>query len=366
MENKDFKDEQAIKYWLHYFRRNDIPELTAAELEEQSEYMYHALMQGHAAPAVKTKKLWFPSIAAAAALVLIIGGSLFYYKYSAPVEHAHLANVAVKDVAPGISAATLILGDGKGIALSKVKNGKVADQSGVSIIKTADNKLVYQSSGSKADRVQINTILTAKGEEYQVDLPDGTKVWLNAASSVKFPATFAELENRTVELTGEAYFEVAKDKLHPFIVKTAKQDIKVLGTHFNISSYADEKVTRTTLLEGAVKVCPKGDKSAIAILKPGQQAQLSASGLKIKAVDVSDSMAWKNGDFVFDNEDFASILKQISRWYNVEIVDEGKHDGVQLTGMVSRSKNLSTVLKSIEKTAKVKFRIEGKKVTVTD
>jgi len=366
MENKDFKDEQAIKYWLHYFRRNDIPELTASELDEQSEYIYHALMQGHETPAIKTKKLWLPSIAAAAAVILIVGASLFYFKSSNPIAHTSTERVATLDVAPGTNTATLILSDGHEIALSNAKEGKIAAQSGVDIFKTADNKLVYQASRVKADRPQLNTILTAKGEQYQVDLPDGTKVWLNAASSVKFPTNFSSSTNRVVTLTGEAYFEVAKDKLHPFIVQTNKQDIKVLGTHFNINSYADEQVIKTTLLEGSVKVCPKVGHTAVATLKPGEQAQLSSAGLKVKVVDLSESIAWKNGDFIFDNEEFSSILNQISRWYNVEVIDHGNHKGLQLTGMVSRSKNLSTVLKSIERIVDVKFKVEGKKVTVID
>jgi len=365
MEDKDFKDEQAIKYWLHYFRRNDIPELTAAEIDQQSESRYQALMQGQAVQPVKSKKLWYATISAAAAVLLVIGISL-YYKSFTPARDQDAPQLTVADVAPGKNSATLILASGKGIQLSNVAHGKIAEQTGVAIFKTADDKLVYKISGSAGQQPQMNTILTAKGEQYQVDLPDGTKVWLNAASSVKFPATFASSDTRTVELSGEAYFEVAKDKTHPFIVKTDQQVIKVLGTHFNVNSYADEPITKTTLLEGAVKVSPKGEQAMVTTLKPGEQSQLSAGIIKVKMVDLAESMAWKHGDFNFDNEEFSSILKQVSRWYNVQIVDEGNHEGLQLSGMVSRSKNLSTVLKSLEVAGKVKFKTEGKKVIVID
>jgi transmembrane sensor len=366
MKNKDTKDEEATKYWLHYFRRNDVPELTVAELNAESEFMYRELMKGAQSPIVKMERAPYRWISAAAAIVLVVGISLFYFNSPKPEKHQLQAKAAPKEVVPGRTAATLILANGQQIALSNVADGKVAAQNGVEIFKAAEDKLVYKTSDAPVKSAQINTVLTSNGEQYNVDLPDGTKVWLNAASSLKFPTTFASLDKRTVELTGEAYFEVAKDKLHPFTVKTAKQEINVLGTHFNVSSYPDEKLTKTTLLEGSVKIVSRGNASSTATLKPGQQAQLSTKTIKVKEVDLSESMAWKNGDFNFENEDFSSILNQVSRWYNVEIIDHGNHNGLKLTGMVSRSKSLSTVLKSLEATAKVKFSIEGRKVTVID
>jgi transmembrane sensor len=366
MKNKDTKEEEATKYWLHYFRRNDVPELTVAELEEQSEYMYRALMQVPDLQHLKAIRINYPLISVAAALLLVVGVALFYFSTSQKVESDQQAKSIHNIAVPGRNAATLVLAGGERIALSSASNGKIAEQTGASIFKTSQNKLVYKASSTKVETTQINTVLTANGEQYSVDLPDGTKVWLNAASSIKFPTTFFSKGNRTVELTGEAYFEVAKDKAHPFIVKTDKQEIKVLGTHFNVSSYPDEQFTKTTLFEGSVKVVSKTDAGSIATLKPGQQAQVSSKTLKVKEVDLTESMAWKNGDFNFENEEFSSILNQVSRWYNVEIIDNKKHEGLKLTGMVSRSKSLSTVLNSLEGTADVKFRIEGRKVTVID
>jgi transmembrane sensor len=371
MKNKDTKEEEATKYWLHYFRRNDVPELTAEELEQQSEYMYRALMQVPDLQYLKARRINYPLISVAAAVLMIVAVALFYFNSSQKVESDQQAKLVHNIAVPGRDAATLVLAGGQRIELSSISNGKIAEQTGVDIFKATQNKLVYKASeskvsGTKATTDQINTVLTANGEQYSVDLPDGTKVWLNAASSIKFPTTFASKANRTVELTGEAYFEVAKDKAHPFIVKTDKQEIKVLGTHFNVSSYPDEQFTKTTLFEGSVKVVSKTDAGSIATLKPGQQAQVSSKTLKVKEVDLTEGMAWKNGDFNFENEEFSSILNQVSRWYNVEIIDNKKHEGLKLTGMVSRSKSLSTVLNSLEGTADVKFRIEGRKVTVID
>ncbi|HEX8608454.1 MAG TPA: FecR domain-containing protein [Pedobacter sp.] len=365
MENKDIKEEETTKYWLHYFRRNDIPQLTEAELDEESEHIYGALMQGFEQPPVKVKRLNYGLISAAAAALLVVGASLVYFIAQKPLESNRQVKTSMVDAVPGKTAATLILAGGERIQLSNVSEGKIAEQSGAHIFKAAQNKLVYQTSEKEVEVVQMNTVLTAKGEQYSVDLPDGTTVWLNAASSLKFPTAFNTLANRTVVLTGEAYFEVAKDRSHPFIVKTANQEIKVLGTHFNVSSYADEEITKTTLLEGSVKVVSNANAS-VATLKPGEQSQLSSGVLKVKEIDLTESIAWKNGDFNFENEEFSSILNQVSRWYNVEIIDKGNHDGLKLSGIVSRSKSLSTVLKSLESTADVKFKIEGRKVTVLE
>jgi transmembrane sensor len=366
MEFKDTKEELATKYWLHYFRRNDVPELTAAELDQQSNQMYSALMQMAEVPTAKVRKLNLARLSAAAAILLVAGACLFYYKTSHKIAQSVPSQSISNVIMPGTTAATLILSDGKKIEISTVSAGKIADQTGVEIFKAAKNELVYKVRADRNKTGVSNTILTSNGEQYSVSLPDGTQVWLNAASSLKFPTTFASLATRSVELTGEAYFEVAKDASHPFIVKTAHQEVKVLGTHFNVNSYVSEKLTKTTLLEGSVKVVSKTNSSSMATLEPGQQSQLSSGGLKISEVDLSESMAWKNGDFNFDNEKFSSILNQISRWYNVDIIDNGKHDGLKLSGMVSRSKSLAIVLNSIEGTANVKFKIQGRKVIVIE
>lgn len=366
MERKN-TEEQAAKYKLHYFRRNDLPELSETELERESDLIYSSLMETQKAAPSKVKRLWYPAVAAAAVLI-VAGAYLFSHNLKTEVRPAADSFASKKtgnDIPPGSQTATLTLADGKKIALSEATNGKIAEQNGVSITKTAGGKLVYSLAKLNNDINTLsnvfNTLSTVKGQQYQVILPDGSKVWLNAASSITYPANFANLKNRMVQLSGEAYFEVAKDKSHPFIVKTDRQQVEVLGTHFNVNSYGDEGATRTTLLEGSVKVLSdKGQK----VLLPGQQSRLIRNALKVSAADLNETVAWKNGDFIFNNEEFSSILRQLSRWYNVDIVDNGKHSELHLSGTISRSKNMSTVLKALEVTGKVKFKIEGKTVVV--
>lgn len=358
-------EEQAAKYRLHYFRRKDVPMLSEAELEAESDLIYRSLMKTQAAIPPKTRRLWYPAVAAAAVLI-VAGAYLFSYDSNTdikPITNSRVSKKQSSDIAPGVQTATLTLANGAKIVLSEAANGKIAEQNGVSISKTADGKLIYSFAKSNKDISTLsnvfNTLSTVKGQQYQVILPDGSKVWLNAASSITYPANFVNLKNRMVQLSGEAYFEVAKDKSHPFIVKTDRQQVEVLGTHFNVNSYGDEGATRTTLLEGSVKVLSdKGQK----VLLPGQQSQLAENTLKVSSADVNETVAWKNGDFIFNNEAFGSILRQLSRWYNVEIVDNGNHGGLHLSGTISRSKNMSTVLKALEVTGKVKFKIEGKTV----
>ncbi|WP_161662268.1 FecR family protein [Pedobacter sp. V48] len=382
MEKKDIKkvldkvsagtatpaEEQTAKYWLHYFSKNDIPVLSEDELNQETESIYQSLMKEKAP--VKVKRLWYPAVAAACFLV-VIGGGLFYYNQQIrPEPKAARVTKVINDVLPAQNTATLTLVNGKKIILSDAPIGLIAEQTNVSIFKTADGKLVYKAKPLKdteqkttIENSELNSITTARGQQYQVVLPDGSKIWLNAASTFTFPATFTSLHQRKVELMGEAYFEVAKDKAHPFIVKTDKQEVEVLGTHFNVNSYSDEDATRTTLLEGSVKVSNHNEQK---ILRPGQESLLAKNNLSVRKADTEEAVAWKNGDFIFNNEDFGSILRQVSRWYNVEIIDNGNHKNLHLSGTVSRSKNISVVLKALEVTGKVKFKIDGNRVIVTE
>jgi len=364
MEGRNTEDEQQAKYRLHYFRRDDIPVLSEDELKKESELIFNSLMPEYGAKRGFVRPLWY-SAAATAALLLLVSGLYFFNNYKDGSFHNQTvkttSGIKINDILPGSQSATLILADGNKIVLSKTRTGKIAEQNGMSITKTADGKLVYTANNLKANTTEFNTLSTVKGQQYQVILPDGSKVWLNAASSLTYPANFANLKDRMVQLSGEAYFEVAKDKSHPFIVKTDKQQVEVLGTHFNINSYEDERATTTTLLEGSVKVFNgKGE----SVLLPGQQSTLAKSKIEISKADVNETVAWKNGDFVFNNEEFGSILRQLSRWYNVDIVDNGQHENLHLSGTISRSKNISTVLKALEVTGEVKFKIEGKTVVV--
>jgi ferric-dicitrate binding protein FerR (iron transport regulator) len=264
------------------------------------------------------------------------------------------------DVAPGGNKATLTLADGSMIVLDDAKNGTLTQQGASKVIKL-DGKVLYDLASEKTKKVVYNTIATPKGGQYQLELPDGSLVWLNASSSIHFPTSFTE-KDRRVEITGEAYFEVAKDASKPFIVAVNNSEVQVLGTHFNVNAYNDEEEVRTTLLEGSVKFV---DGNNTSLLQPGQQSQLAKNGIVkvVSNVDVDEVMAWKNGLFSFENAGIETIMRQLSRWYDVEIEYKGKTDDI-FVAEISRNIKLSDALKALELTGRVKFEIDGKKIVV--
>lgn len=326
-------------------------------------------------------KLW-QSIAAAAVILITISVGLFFYADDNTFTDFGSSELAKIDIKGGGNNAVLTLADGRKIELTNVADGQIAEQSGLSIRKTADGQIVYEvSSAAKVhgkEEVEYNIISTPKGGQYQVNLPDGTRVWLNASTSLKFPTVFVGRDKRMVELKGEGYFEVAKlntggkalksAKHIPFVVKTNDQEVEVLGTHFNISNYADDAETKTTLLEGAVKV--KGISAmrdhAVngVILSPGQQASLKAGQLNVKTVDLSAEVAWINGYFVFKDEGIRSIMRKIARWYDVEVVFSKDFRDRSFEGSISRFKNISEVLRKFELTGDIHFKIEERRITV--
>lgn len=309
----------------------------------------------HALISRKTS-LW-PKYAAAAILLMVLSfGAILVLK-----QQTAGSMITYKDDVPaGGNNAILTLADGRRIRLNEAANGALVEKTGLSITKTAGGQLIYKVSGATV-LTGFNTINTPRGGQYQVVLPDGTKIWLNAASELKFPTSFANKELREVELRGEAYFEVAHLVKQPFIVKTAQQAIKVLGTHFNISSYADDMNTKTTLLTGSVSV---ESGSNLVTLKPGQQSVKTTSGFKVRNIDTEAAVAWKNGYFLFNDESLTNIMKEISRWYDVEVVFTGETGNQHFDGCVSRFKNISEILRKFELTDNVHFRIEGRRITV--
>jgi transmembrane sensor len=309
----------------------------------------------------RIRKLWL-RIAAAASIVFCLGIGSYYYNHQKRDRQLVQNKPIENDVAAGSNKAYLTLGNGRRISLTDAKNGTIASQAGKTIQKTADGLIAYDISNSihKTTEIIFNTIETPRGGQYQVVLPDGSKVWLNSASSLKYPAAFTGT-NRQVELNGEAYFEVAKDKAHPFKVKTNKETVEVLGTHFNINSYSDEPTIKTTLLEGSVKITTANQQQ---IIKPGEQAVLGSS-LKIQQADEEEVLAWKNGLFMFNDEPLESIMRKVSRWYDVDI-QYGDIDKTQsFGGGVSRFDNISKVLQKLEITRMVHFKIQGKTIYVT-
>ncbi len=264
------------------------------------------------------------------------------------------------DVLPGGNKATLTLADGSTIVLDDAQNGTLAQQGNSKIIKL-DGKLSYDPTNKNSREIVYNTISTPKGGQYQLELPDGSQVWLNATSSIHFPTSFIGTERR-IEVTGEAYFEITRNPNMPFIVSVNNAEIQVLGTHFNVNAYSDEDNVKTTLLEGSVKFVNDGNTN---ILKPGQQAQLTKERTTkvVSNVDVDEVVAWKNGMFDFDNAGIETVMRQLSRWYDVEIEYKGKNDDLFIAEM-RRNINLSDALKALELTGKVKFDIQGKKIIV--
>jgi transmembrane sensor len=265
------------------------------------------------------------------------------------------------DVTPGTSKAMLTLADGSTIVLDDAKNGTLAQQGRTKVFKM-DGKLVYNGPASGANEVLFNTIATPRGGEYQVMLPDGSQVWLNAASSLRFPTSFAGQERR-VEITGEAYFEVAKNAAMPFIVTVNNSEIRVLGTHFNVMAYGEEAILKTTLLEGAVRFTSGNSQT---FLKPGQQSQLVLNGgLKVvNNVNLDEAVAWKNGMFHFEKTGIEMMMRQLSRWYNIEVVYMDGVTDEKFIADIPRNTNLSDALKALELTGKIKFKVADRKVLV--
>lgn len=304
----------------------------------------------------------YASVAAAILLMTSIG--IYFYRFGQQQLKPFSKNTAMMaDIAPGGNKAILTLANGAKVSLTDAKIGKVASQFGMSIHKTKDGDLVYENSGAADLQGAYNSVETPKGGQYQLTLSDGTKVWLNAASSLKYPLTFPGDERR-VELIGEAYFEVAKNKAKPFKVYTDRQVVEVLGTHFDINAYIDELFTRTSLIEGSVRVSSVKSGAKIK-LSPGQQAIVS-SNITVKNIDVDEAVAWKNGYFMFDEESLESILRKVSRWYDVDIQYQDRESVRKLyfSGTLSRYDNVSKVLKKLELTESVHFKIEGRKIIV--
>lgn len=307
-------------------------------------------------------KLWM-RIAAAAISVMVLGAGLFFYKQN--VKQEQPTQIAYKnDIAPGKSGATLTLADGKKIRLDEAINGELAQEAGVVITKSADGQLVYEITDRLDKFNKVNTLSTNKGETYKVRLPDGSVVWLNTASSLTYAANLNSSGKRRVKLEGEAYFEIAKDKTHPFVVESKGQEVEVLGTHFNVNTYDHESGIATTLLEGSVKVT--SGINASRIIKPGEQALSDRGSIKVSKANIESTMAWKDGGFALTGDGFKTAMNKIARWYDVEVIyDSSVPDELEAGGWISRNNKLSAVLKLIESGGQVHFKIEGRKVYVS-
>jgi transmembrane sensor len=305
---------------------------------------------------------------AAASIILIVASvSLFLFlgKHSSTSALSdNRSTPPSNDVMPGTSGAILKLDDGSSIVLDNVSNGNLIQQGNMLVVKNGAAINYVKGAAQDEKQIHYNTVETPKGRQFQLVLEDGTKVWLNAASSIKFPVAFVG-KQRIVEVTGEAYFEVAKNKYKPFQVMCNGSMVEVLGTHFNVNAYADEETINTTLLEGSVKVVRGSNQKTI---KPGEQAQVNNDGSvrTMANVNIDEVVAWKNNAFLFDNTDVKKLMRQLARWYNVDVVFKGATDeSLTFNGTISRTATLSTVLKMLESTGDVKFSIDGKRIIVS-
>lgn len=300
----------------------------------------------------------------AAAIFLILSIALYYGDHKLNIFNSY-ASEYKNDVAPGSDKAILTLADGSEINLTDTLQGTLAAQSGVTITKNKAGEVRYQISASQEDaaRSNLNTISTPKGGKFEVVLSDGTRVFLNAASSISFPSTFSSKGDRRVTLTGEGYFEVAHRAAQPFYVQSGDQLLRVLGTHFNVNAYTDEKSVKTTLLEGAVQVAYSNGRQTV--LKPGQQSHISNGQLLVDEINAESATDWQRGEMGVEDEDFQATMRKIARWYDVEVVfaADAPRD-LKLGGIISRDKSIVTVLKVMELTGEVHFKVEGRRVTV--
>jgi transmembrane sensor len=366
-EENDFKEELQL-LWQNAGTEPKI--IADKEWDTKMQLLKNKLIEADsiAEPAIQKRvvrfnKYWW---AAAAVLFIFISSAIYFLVSTDKQDNSTIATNSKSsdqknDRLPGGDRAMLTLADGSQIMLDSAANGVLAQQGNTNIVKQQDGQLLYKNEGAAVGEIAYNTLTTPPGGQYKLTLPDGSNVWLNAASSIKYPTAFTG-NTRQVETTGEVYFEIAKDASKPFRVKENEMEVEVLGTHFNINGYTDEALLRTTLLEGSVKITtPKGND----ILKPGQQAQVQKTGVVkiINNADLEETMAWKDGNFYFENSDIYTVMRQLARWYDVDVTYKGtvsKH----FLGTISRNVNLSQVLSMLQQTGEVKFKIEGRKVVV--
>jgi ferric-dicitrate binding protein FerR (iron transport regulator) len=372
-------ERDYLNQWYHSFNDDEV-EVTLDD-NENEEQLFEKIRsrlletihqdEGQQKNLRSNRKWRVPAAAAIAVLILL---SAAYWMFSSKPSKQEITTTlpetkSENDIAPGGNRAVLTLADGSPVILDSVSNGIIGHQGNTKVQKLNNGLLVYVINGrqvSENDEAFYNKITTPRGGQYQVTFTDGTKVWLNAASSIRFPVVFTG-KYRKVEITGEAYFEVVKNKTMPFKVKANNSEIEVLGTHFNVSAYNDEAEIKTTLLEGKVKVSAlDSDNKSPAVLKPGEQAAINKEGkIDIKNnADTEEAMAWMNGYFQFKSADLKTILRQIARWYDVDIEYKGNAN-MLFTGQLTRNENVSKVLDKLALTGEVHFKIDGKKIIVS-
>lgn len=361
------QEKELLTGYLDGFELKEHPWQAGMGDKEQIRTAIYKRLQAEMKP--RRGFLWAPvaRIAAVAAVVLIVVTAGIYRFFFHPSSHTpvekKIAQRHDNSIKPGSNQAVLTLADGSEIVLDSTKNGILASKNGVEVKQTKQGQVLYTSLlPAPGTGVSWNTISTPTGGQYQIVLGDGTRVWLNAASSLRFPVAFKGGE-RAVEVTGEVYFEVAKDEARPFKVSFNGNTVMVLGTHFNVMAYSDEAKSKVTLLEGSVSINNHAEQK---LLRPGMQALVgdSNSAITTRRANLEEAVAWKNGYFVFDNENIHSIMRKVARWYNVTVAYQGNMTGKEFSGSISRFENVSEVLGMLELTGTIHFNIQGKNINV--
>ena len=362
---EEHPDPQAAAMVLDQLKQTVNPDELSPEILAKLEARLPLVLAGnkqHSASVISIfRKKWFRY---AAAIIILLGTGLYFFTTNKQLnsEKSTIARSTGADIEPGKEGAVLTLIDGSKMLLDSLGNGVVTTQNGTKVL-LQNGQLIYKAGNSSKAAIGYNTMATPKGRQFQLVLPDGSKVWLNAASSIRYPTVFTGNE-RKVEVTGEAYFEVVKIAASPFRVKVNDEtEVEVLGTHFNVNSYKNEESINTTLLEGSVSV---KNSSGKLVLQPGQQARV-AGNEKIKLfaeVDVEKVMAWKNGVFNFEDATLEEVMRQLERWYDIDVVYEKNIPRLEFYGKMGRDLNLAAVLRGLEK-SNVHFRMEeGRKLVV--
>ena len=359
-------EQEEYDLWYGSIQDYKVNDLSESDLAQVQNRIYQSIQEREdfGDRTVKIKQLRILKrialVAASVGLFSIATSQFYNLKFQKEKETQDLLYSAIT---PGRDRATLSFDNGVVFDLDSLGKGEIFQQSGIRIEKNEKGELIYSILGSGSDKVEIlmNTVSTPKCGQYRISLPDGSQVWLNAASKLTFPTVFTG-KSRIVELVGEAYFEVAQNKKLPFKVITPKEEVEVLGTHFNVNSYSEEESSTVALLEGKVKVSLSS--SEFKVLNPGEQAVVKTGAVEVYPVDLSEAVAWKNGEFMFHNEGIKSVMQEVARWYNVEIVVAPELEDISIWGSVSKYENIKEVLKIIEMTGSVHFKIEGRRIYV--
>lgn len=362
--NLSESEQGELNNWYHSLNTNEEEfDLWVAEMggQENLTNSLYSNFQDDYLPKKQHKVFTLQRVSIAATLLAFLSFGAYFLnnKKDSATQQPIVKTIEIN---PGSDKATLTLANGSTINLDERSNGELVNNTNLKISKRNNGEIFYEMKESGKENTGYNIVSTPKGGKFQIVLSDGTRVWLNAASSLKYPVKFAANE-RKVELTGEAYFEVAHNKSSPFKVLSDAQVVNVLGTHFNINSYQDDQTTKTTLFEGSVSIQSQlSNKSKV--LTPGKQAVLSQNTFNIQNADLKEAIAWKEGFFKFNDLELHMIMNQIARWYDVDVVYQDNVKSKKFVGYISRAKNINEILNLLQATKSVKFKIEGRKVIV--